>query len=223
MEFGIIRPEKVAPPFVKATEKEEKFLEVLLHREGSHLLQWRKHLQAFASIIFSLLINFLRGSKRAPSIIEGFERCSGLDWGMFALFILISMSLTVLGVIVNRREQALKEKVGKGLVPTDIRFKGVQLAQLIFGAFIGGWVGGALGLGGGSIFNPLMISMGVPPQVSTSTGMYMIMYSTLSSSVIYVTYGSLDIPFSLWLGAWGAVGTILGLKIIGNWIKKSER
>ena len=93
MEFGIIRPEKVAPPFVKATEKEEKFLEVLLHREGSHLLQWRKHLQAFTSIIFSLLINFLRGSKRAPSIIEGFERCSSLDWGMFALFILISMSL----------------------------------------------------------------------------------------------------------------------------------
>jgi len=28
-------------------------------------------------------------------------------------------------------------------------------------AFYGGWVAGALGLGGGAIFNPALISMGV--------------------------------------------------------------
>jgi len=29
--------------------------------------------------------------------------------------------------------------------------------------FVGGWVSGALGLGGGTIFNPVMLSLGVPP------------------------------------------------------------
>ena len=59
---------------------------------------------------------------------------------------------------------------------------------LIF-AFAGGWVGGALGLGGGSIFNPLMIALGVPPSVSTSTGMYMIMFSSAATTIIYFVYG----------------------------------
>ena len=32
------------------------------------------------------------------------------------------MSLTVYGLIVNRRELMLKQKVGKGLVDSDIRY-----------------------------------------------------------------------------------------------------
>ena len=52
-------------------------------------------------------------------------------------------------------------------------------------------VSGALGLGGGSIFNPIMITMGVPPVVSTSTGMYMVMYSTAASTLMYLGYGTL--------------------------------
>ena len=45
---------------------------------------------------------------------------------------------------------------------------------------------GALGLGGGSIFNPLLLSMGVPPKVASATGMYMIIFSTGASTVTYV-------------------------------------
>lgn len=57
----------------------------------------------------------------------------------------------------------------------------------------GGWVSGALGLGGGSIFNPLMISLGVPPSVSTATGMYMILWSASASSIMYYTFGTLNV------------------------------
>jgi len=32
---------------------------------------------------------------------------------------------------------------------------------LIYVAFVAGWVAGALGLGGGAIFNPALIAMGV--------------------------------------------------------------
>ena len=94
----------------------------------------------------------------------------------------------MLGVKINKREQALKIKMGHPIADGEIRFEGKQLVILLVFAFLGGWISGALGLGGGSIFNPLMISMGVPPTVSTSTGMYMIMLSTLASSVIYITY-----------------------------------
>lgn len=88
-------------------------------------------------------------------------------------------------------EQKLKEKAG-AICASDIKYRGKPLMYLLFFAFIGGWVSGAFGLGGGSVFNPLMIELGVPPTVSTSTGMYMIMFSTAASSVIYITYGALN-------------------------------
>jgi len=94
---------------------------------------------------------------------------------------------------------------------------------LLFFAFVGGWVSGALGLGGGSIYNPLLISMGVPPTVSTSTGMYMIMLSSFVSSALYIMYGRLDIQFGLWLGFWTTLGIIFGLQVIKKVVAKSER
>ena len=66
-------------------------------------------------ISVSLLVNMLRGSKRTPSIIE-IEKCGQLDWTIFGIYILISIVLSFVGVLINRREQTLKRKVGRGMV-----------------------------------------------------------------------------------------------------------
>lgn len=52
---------------------------------------------------------------------------------------------------------------------------------------------GALGLGGGAIFNPVLLSMGIPPGVSSSTGMYLVMFTTLGSSITYTLQGTMDV------------------------------
>ena len=75
------------------------------------------------------------------------------------------------------------------LVESDLRFEGKTLKSVLGLAFLGGWVAGALGLGGGSIFNPLLISMGVPPKVSSATGMYLVTFSKISACLIYVLSG----------------------------------
>ena len=68
-----------------------------------------------------------------------------------------------------------------------------------------------------------MIELGVPPTVSSSTGMYMIFFSTFASSVIYVTYGALNKEYALWLGFWSAIGIIAGIYIVEKLIKKYSR
>ena len=109
------------------------------------------------------------------------------------------------------------------MIASDIRYSGVQLKSLLFFAFVGGWVGGALGLGGGSIFNPLMISLGVPPSVSTSTGMYMIMFSTGASTLMFNTYGALNLTFGFWLGFWCSFGILIGVSLVNHLIKIYKR
>jgi len=164
----------------------------------------------------------LRGSKKSPSLL-GVESCGAVDWTIFAIFVICALCISFAGVWVNKKEQALKEKMGHPIVEGELRFGGKQLFWLLFFAFVGGWISGALGLGGGSIFNPLMIAMGVPPSVSTSTGMYMILLSTFSSTVLYISYDKLNIPYGLWLGFWTSLGILYGLKVIKALLTKYNR
>ena len=100
--------------------------------------------------------------------------------------------MVVISVRIAAREQALKKKYGNvNLVDSDLRFEGALLYKILILGFAGGFVAGAFGLGGGSIYNPLLLSMGVPPKVSSSTGMYLVTFSTISTSFIFIIIGQL--------------------------------
>lgn len=105
----------------------------------------------------------------------------------------------------------------------DVRFERKVVTKLVIFALLGGWVSGALGLGGGAIFNPLLLSMGVPPSVASSTGMYMIMFSTAGSSITYIVFGTLNMEFALWIGLWCTVASLAGLVILNRVMKKFDR
>ena len=140
----------------------------------------------------------------------GIKRCSSDDWALFGGYIGLSFMLTHAATAIVRSEQALKLRTGRLQPESDVHL-GKSLKPLLIFSFIGGLVSGAFGLGGGSIFNPLLIEMGVPPSVSAATGMYMVMVSSLATSAMYATYGTLDFEYVAWLGLWTVLGLIYGL------------
>lgn len=108
----------------------------------------------------------------------------------------------------------LKEKYGQGLIPSEVKVEGSSLTKLLMGSFFGGWVSGALGLGGGSIFNPLLLSLGYPPSVASTTGMYMLIYSTSASTLSYGVAGIIKWDYSLWIGVFSIIGTYGGMLFV---------
>lgn len=104
-----------------------------------------------------------------------------------------------------------------------IDLRGSNLAKLVGFSFIGGWVSGALGLGGGAIFNPLLLSMGVPPKVASASGMYMIIFSTGASTMTYIISGLLNLSYGLWVGGFCIIGTLLGMYLLNKIMKKLNR
>lgn len=117
----------------------------------------------------------------------------------------------------------MKIKYDIGIADSDIRFQDKTVMKLTIFAFLGGWVSGALGLGGGAIFNPLLLSMGVPPKVSSATGMFMIMFSTTGSSLVYILYRMLNVQYAIWIGAWCTVGSYLGITVLDKINKRLNR
>lgn len=103
------------------------------------------------------------------------------------------MLVTFLAIRRVNYEQFYKIKYGKGISKSDLKFSPNVIRRLVLVAFAGGWVSGALGLGGGAIFNPVLLSMGIPPAVASSTGMYLVMFTTFGSSITYTLQGTMDV------------------------------
>lgn len=173
-------------------------------------------------MVGSVIVNLLRGTSKIDSVI-GIERCSTIDWIIFAFFLLYSFSITYIAVVRVRKEQIIKKRAMVKTCSSDIEMTGYSLFKLVFWAFFGGWISGALGLGGGAIYNPLLLGFGVPPSVTTATGMYMILISTTGSSLIFLIYHMLDLGYGMWIGAWCCLGGVMGLYLMKKMTQKYDR
>ncbi|MEH7334184.1 sulfite exporter TauE/SafE family protein [Neobacillus drentensis] len=85
-------------------------------------------------------------------------------------------------------------------------------------AFIVGFISGIFGVGGGSLMVPTMILVFFfPPHVATATSMFMILPTSILSSITHITLGNVNWLYALALvpGAWiGArVGVYLNTKL----------
>ena len=97
-----------------------------------------------------------------------------------------------MAILKAQSEQQLKMRFGNiNLVDSDVRYHGKSLSTLVTLGFLGGIAAGALGIGGGAIFTPSLLAMGVPPLVVTGTGLYLVFFSTSASSLIYSLNGEL--------------------------------
>ena len=170
-----------------------------------------------------MILTSLVRSGREKQYIE-IKKCSQKDYILLASFAIGMLVFSLLGLHINRQEHALKEKVGKGLVASDIRYNSLtSLSKMALISVFSGLQAGALGLSVGAFVNPILIGLGLPPIVATSTGMYMQMYSTLASTVMFFTYGTLDLKFAAWFSFWGSVGILVSFSIIMSILRKYNR
>lgn len=169
-------------------------------------------------------MNLCMGSKNVDSII-GIKKCSAMYWVVQGIFVLICIIATMVAVRWARKDQNLKLKYGGlNVADSDIRYSNKKsLTFLLLLGFAGGWVAGALGLGGGSIYNPALLAMGIPPRVSSATGLYLVTFSKIASVLVYFLDDLLDIPYGFWIGFWSCFGMVLGLCGAQVYMKKTGR
>jgi len=72
------------------------------------------------------------------------------------MFFLICVGFTTSAVKINRYEQRLRRKYSVNYEPNEVSYDGMGLVKLLSISLVGGLVSGALGLGGGSIYNPCL-------------------------------------------------------------------
>ncbi|GAA0167283.1 ubiquitin-protein ligase [Lithospermum erythrorhizon] len=100
----------------------------------------------------------------------------------------------------------------KGDAGTDFRVS--QLITYCSFGVLAGVVGGLLGLGGGFIMGPLFLELGVPPQVSSATATFAMMFSASMSVVQYYILKRFPVPYAMYFMSVATVAAFVGQHIV---------
>jgi uncharacterized membrane protein YfcA len=165
-------------------------------------------------------IIFLKGGKGVDSII-GITCSSPWYAVLIALQFLWTLGFAVIfGLkLVKRHEE--KVKVDYPFHTNDVLWDASKLRFYAFFTFVAGIVAGLIGIGGGMVLGPLMLILGVHPRVSSATTATMIVLTSSSVAVMFVTSGLVPWQYAIFFFCICLSGAYIGKKYIDGYVKKS--
>ncbi|GFR46013.1 hypothetical protein Agub_g7492 [Astrephomene gubernaculifera] len=88
---------------------------------------------------------------------------------------------------------------------------------------LAGLVGGFLGLGGGMMIGPLLLHIGVQPQVTAATSGAMVLFSSSSALIQFALLHRLNVPYAAVFGAASLVAGLVGTHVVAGAVRHSGR
>lgn len=142
--------------------------------------------------------------------------CTTLYWVLTILQ--VPVALVVFGYECVKLYKESKKRRLEGnqdlICEAAIQWTGTNLAFCALCGILGGTVGGLLGSGGGFILGPLLLEIGVIPQVASATATFVMMFSSSLSVVEFYLLKRFPIPYALYLMAVSIVAGFWGQFLI---------
>ncbi|XP_041024959.1 sulfite exporter TauE/SafE family protein 4-like isoform X2 [Juglans microcarpa x Juglans regia] len=166
-------------------------------------LRWKRTLVLLLVWVFFLVLQIIKNDV---------EACSAWYWVLFCLQ--FPIALVVFGYESVKLYIEHKKRVRMGntesICEASIGWTATHIAFCSLCGILGGIVGGLLGSGGGFILGPLLLEIGVIPQVASATATFVMTFSSSLSVVEFYLLNRFPIPYALYLtsvsilaGFWG--------------------
>jgi len=105
--------------------------------------------------------------------------CSGGWMGLIIVQLLIQLAIGIWAIFYMRKSYARKVESGYRFHESDTQFTLKNSINLSVITFIGGFLSAFLGVGGATVYNPLLIALNKHPQVANATGMYIVLVNSI--------------------------------------------
>ncbi|KAJ1418886.1 Transmembrane protein [Sesbania bispinosa] len=179
-------------------------------------LRWKRILVLMVVWVSFLLLQVIK---------NGVKVCSAWYWVLFCLQ--FPIALVVFGYEAVKLYKDHKKRMGTGnpefICEASIEWTVLNTTFCALCGILGGTVGGLLGSGGGFILGPLLIEIGVIPQVASATATFVMMFSSSLSVVEFYLLKRFPIPYALYLftvsvlaGFWGQFFVRKLMKFLGR-------
>ena len=165
------------------------------------------------SLIILILISLLRKNILA-SLFGYVRKWSQSDIILCILFVVFCSAIVGFSIRILKNEYEQKVKLSYKFAKSDIQWTNQTVMKMSAIAISGGVLSSFIGIGGGIIYNPVIIGFGVHPSVSGATGMYMVMLGTFSTTFQYFILGVIPYDYSIAFGVCIIFSTVVGIYTI---------
>merc|ERR1712176_664569 len=121
------------------------------------------------------------------------------------------------------RETQGKKSVAYPFHAQDVLWDFQKTRFYSFFTFVAGIVAGLIGIGGGMVLGPLMLVMGIYPRVSTATTATMIVLTSSSVAILYVTSGLVPWQYAVTFFCTCFTGALVGKTKIDAHVEKTGK
>jgi len=169
-----------------------------------------------------ILLTFMKGGKGVDSIVG--ITCASPWYGvLIAIQFLWTLGFALVSGIKLVKKQADKEACGYPFLENDVLWDMSKLRFYAFFTFVAGIVAGLIGIGGGMVLGPLMLVMGIHPRVSSATTGTMIVLTSSSVAVLFVTSGLVPWEYAVYFFCICFLGAYIGKRYIDGYVKRSGK
>eukprot|EP01062_Namystynia_karyoxenos_P023445 TRINITY_DN1905_c0_g1_i3.p1 TRINITY_DN1905_c0_g1~~TRINITY_DN1905_c0_g1_i3.p1 ORF type:complete len:611 (+),score=201.38 TRINITY_DN1905_c0_g1_i3:82-1833(+) len=170
-------------------------------------------------------MNVLKGGPRDPQQNPLWISCG--DWPYWLLLLAQLPWCFVVQLVVRKmllRAHAARTEAGYNF-KSKFQFVWDDTSTIKYPIIcsIAGLCAGLFGIGGGIVKGPLMLEMGVMPEVAGATAAFMILFTSASATSSYALFGMLTADYGAVMIVMGFVCTLIGQLTVTAMIKKAGR
>ncbi|KAJ0412627.1 hypothetical protein ATCC90586_006994 [Pythium insidiosum] len=191
--------------------REQQVLEIMAYERR---FNWRKH--ALLVLCYLGIVAATIGGALLP--------CGGVAyWVLLWAEIPWVACFTGLFIVYMTRQQALKRSIDYPATPGDIVWTRRTVLFFPVGCMVAGVVAGLFGVGGAIIAGPLMLEMGVLPEVASSTSALLVLYSSAAASAKFALFNQIVWDWSALLCGVAFVVTMVAQVGILGYVRRTGR
>jgi uncharacterized membrane protein YfcA len=157
---------------------------------------------------------FARGSRASPGIVS---YCGQAYWLLTALTI---VALALLGFLGAKR--AIRSEATSTSHET-FRWNASVAQKVATFSLAAGTLAALCGIGGGMVMGPILLDLGVVPQVQSATTASTLFVLSSSVALVFLVQGTAPVDYALWLAGATASGAVIGKAIVGYIVKLYQR
>ncbi|KAF3656480.1 hypothetical protein FXO38_14128 [Capsicum annuum] len=164
----------------------------------------------------------LRGNRYGQGIIH-LEVCGLVYWIISSVQFPLAIIFTS-WILYNNRKNKQNLPSKKQEIASEIKNNGGS-RMLIFPlmAFLAGILGGVFGIGGGMLISPLLIQVGITPEVTAATCSFMVFFSSTMSAVQYILLGMDHVNTAIIFAIICLIASLIGLVVVQRAIEHHGR
>jgi uncharacterized membrane protein YfcA len=145
-------------------------------------------------------------------------------WIVFASFVLLCITIALLTYVKIRSSQrgkGIKDDISTFNIASDKTAGNINIILVI--CLIGGVISGMLGVGGGIVMTPLMLELGVLPKVASSSANFLLFFTSVASSLLYILSGQIIWDYALVYTVLCTIASVVGSIYVAEYIKMTRK